>query len=86
MNEYIIDDIIFQNEEDANKVISDLNMVFETYGTVSVADLYDLSGITGGYKDCRYGWTDISSARIQFYETKNVSGYALTIDAPKKFK
>ena len=32
------------------------------YGTVSVADLYDLVGISGNYTDNKYGWTNIRNA------------------------
>jgi hypothetical protein len=31
---------------------------------VSVADLYDLVGVTGNYTDNKYGWTDIRSASV----------------------
>ena len=34
------------------------------YKVVSVADFYDLCGITGNYTDNKYGWEDIRSATI----------------------
>ena len=34
------------------------------YGLVSVADLYELVGITGSYTDNKYGWYDIRSASV----------------------
>ena len=36
----------------------------EEYGTVRVADLYDLVGVTGQYTDNNYGWTNIRNAEI----------------------
>ena len=36
-----------------------------TYGIASVADLYDLAGITcRSYTANKYGWTDIRSAKV----------------------
>lgn len=77
-----INGIIFESEEDAKTIINDLNKTMETYGTVSVADLYDLSGLICNYKDNGYGWTDISSAKI----VADKRGYILQIDEPVKFK
>ena len=37
----------------------------EPYGIASVADLYDLAGITcRSYTANKYGWTDIRSAKV----------------------
>ena len=44
--------------------MSRMDEIVGTYGTVSVADLYDLVGITGAYTDNKYGWTDIRSASV----------------------
>ena len=38
--------------------------ILEKYGMVSVADLYDLVGVTGNYTDNKYGWTNLSNAEI----------------------
>lgn len=39
-----------------------MDELIEIYGMVSVADLYDLVGITGNYTDNKYGWTNIRNA------------------------
>ena len=36
--------------------------MLETYGVVSVADMYDLVGITCNYTDNKYGWTNLRNA------------------------
>ena len=41
-----------------------MDELIEHYGIVSVADLYDLVGITGSYTDNKYGWTDIRTAQV----------------------
>ena len=38
--------------------------LIETYGLVSVADFYDLVGVTGDYTDNKYGWTDLRNANV----------------------
>lgn len=61
---YNYDDIIFDNRGEAEDVLSRMDELVSTYGVVSVADLYDLVGITGNYTDNKYGWTDIMSASV----------------------
>ena len=61
---YNYDDIIFDNRGEAEDVLSRMDELVSTYGLVSVADLYDLVGITGNYTDNNYGWTDIRSASV----------------------
>lgn len=63
-NGYSYDDIILENRGEAEEVLSRMDEIVATYGTVSVADLYDLVGITGAYTDNKYGWTDIRSASV----------------------
>lgn len=62
---YDYDDVIFDNRGEAEEVLSRMDELVSVYGTVSVADLYDLVGITGSnYTDNKYGWTDIRSAKV----------------------
>jgi hypothetical protein len=61
---YNYDDIILDNRGEAEEVLSRMDELISTYGLVSVADLYDLVGITGNYTDNKYGWTDIRSASV----------------------
>lgn len=61
---YNYDDIILDNRGEAEDVLSRIDELISTYGVVSVADLYDLVGVTGNYTDNKYGWTDIRSAQV----------------------
>jgi hypothetical protein len=61
---YEYDDIILDNRGEAEDVLSRMDELISTYGVVSVADFYDLVGITGNYTDNKYGWTDIRTANI----------------------
>lgn len=64
---YSYDDIILDNRGEAEEVLTRMDELVEVYGMASVADLYDLVGITGNYTDNKYGWTEmtIKSARVE---------------------
>lgn len=61
---YSYDDIILDNRGEAEDVLARMDELVATYGIVSVADLYDLVGVTGNYTDNKYGWTDVRSAAV----------------------
>lgn len=63
-NGYDYNDVILDNRGEAEDVLSRMDELIETYGLVSVADFYDLVGITGSWTDNNYGWTDIRSANV----------------------
>lgn len=60
--DYSYDDIILETRGEAEDVLARMDELIEIYGMVSVADLYDLVGITGNYTDNKYGWTNIRNA------------------------
>lgn len=60
---YNLDDIVLETRGEAEEVLSHMDDLIETYGIVSVADLYDLIGYTNGtYNDNKWGWTNIRTA------------------------
>lgn len=59
---YSHDDIILETRAEAEEVLTRMDELVATYGMVSVADLYDLVGITCEYTDNKYGWTNIRNA------------------------
>ena len=61
---YEYDDIIIPNRGDAEAVLMGMDDLMKEYKVVSVADFYELVGVTGTYTDNNYGWTDISSAHV----------------------
>lgn len=61
---YDYDDVILDNRGEAEEVLSRMDELIATYGLISVADFYDLVGITGSYTDNKYGWTDIRNASV----------------------
>ena len=61
---YSYDDIILNTRSEAEEVLLSMTDLLDRYGVVSVADLYDLVGVTGNYTDNRYGWTNIRNAEV----------------------
>lgn len=61
---YNYNNVILDNRGEAEEVLSRMDELIATYGLVSVADFYDLVGITGSYTDNKYGWTDIRNASV----------------------
>jgi len=62
---YEYDDIIFNSRGEAELVLERLDEIIATYGVTSVADLYDLAGISNqNYMNNKYGWTDIHNAKV----------------------
>lgn len=59
---YSFDDIVLDSRGEAEEVIARMDELIDQYGIVSVADLYDLVGVTGNYTDNKYGWTNIRNA------------------------
>ena len=58
-------DVIFSSRGDAEEVLSQMIDAISTYNCVSVADFYDLVGMTSNYTDNKYGWYDMRSAYVQ---------------------
>lgn len=70
------DDILFETRGDADLVLDQLESCIANYGIASVADLYDLAGITcRSYTANKYGWTDIRSAKV----VRTRDGYILQL-------
>ena len=59
---YGYEEVILDSRPEAEEVLCQMNDLIDTYGVVSVADLYDLVGLTGNYTDNKYGWTNIRNA------------------------
>lgn len=63
--QYSYDDIIFDNRGDAEEVLYRMEELLERFEVVSVADLFDMAGISCNYTDNKYGWTDLRSAHVE---------------------
>lgn len=63
VNDY--DDFVLETRGEAEEVLEQMGALIETYGQVSIADLYDLVGKTcTNYTYNRYGWVNIRNADV----------------------
>lgn len=56
------DDIILESRGEAEDVLTRMDEIIDTYGEVTVADMYDLIGKSCNYTDNKYGWKNIRNA------------------------
>lgn len=67
-------DVLLETRIEAEEVLNTLDDLIDQYGVVSVADLYDLVGLTStNYTDNKYGWTDLRHAEVR----RDRDGYLL---------
>lgn len=58
------DEIIVDTRGEAEDILATADEIICSYGIISVACLYDLAGRVGNHTDNKYGWTDVSGAKI----------------------
>lgn len=63
-NGYSYDTIVIDDRAEAEEVLVRMDELIETYGMASVADLYDLVGVTCEHTDNKYGWTNLRNAKV----------------------
>lgn len=73
------DEIILATRVEAEEVIDRLFDLVEKYGSATVADLYELVGISGNYVNEKWGWTDLRGTKVQRLRT----GYLLVMPRPE---
>ena len=56
--------LLLESRGEAEDVLERMDELIATYQVVSVADFYDLVGVSGNYTDNKYGWTDIRNASV----------------------
>ncbi len=61
---YNFDDITIDDYAEAQEILDQMDELIDVYGIASVADYYGFAGETANHMDRRYGWTDITSAKI----------------------
>lgn len=74
------DEVLLPTRVEADAVLERMDDIMERYGTATIADLYDLVGITGNYTDEKYGWTSLKHASVA--RTRN-GMYVLDLPRPE---
>lgn len=73
------DEIILPSRPEAEKVIDSLFEVVSRYGVASIADLYELVGLSSTHVDNKWGWEDLRGAGI----TRVRGGFLLDLPEPE---
>ena len=77
-NRFDFGDIIFETRGEAEAVREQMDDVIDRYGFVTVADMYDMAGLTEPYTANKYGWTNIRTAEA----VRMRDGYILKLPKP----
>lgn len=67
-NGFEYDDIVFPSRGEAEAALQQMHDTIIRYGMVTVADLYDMAGLTAPYTSQKYGWLSVNgveSARVR---------------------
>lgn len=79
---YGYDDPVVTSRGDAERILQEMGEIIQEYGQASIADLYDLCGITGRPTDMNYGWTEMPGAR----SIRVPEGYLIQMPRPTCIK
>lgn len=74
-------ELVYETRADAEKVLNGMSEIIDEYGFVTVADLYDISGLPGAYyTDSKIGWKgSIKESTIK----KVRDGYIINLPEPE---
>lgn len=73
------DEIVLDERSEAEDVINLMFELVSRYGSASVADLYELVGLSSNHTDNKWGWTDLSGAGV----SRIRGGFLLDLPEPE---
>lgn len=73
------DEIILETRVEGEEVLDHLFELVSKYEVATVADLYELAGITANYTDAKWGWRDLRGATV----SRVRDGYLLDLPRPE---
>jgi len=76
------EDIIFDSRTDANYTLDQMKLLVKHYGSINMADVYDLVGLDAPYMANKYGWTSIDKAEV----IQRQDGYFIKLPRPIEIK
>ncbi len=75
------DEIILDQRAEAEEVIDKLFELVSRYDTATVADLYELVGLSATHTDHKWGWSDLHGSGV----SRVRGGYLLDLPEPVPF-
>ena len=79
-NRFDFDQYVWDNREDAEQAMSNLLILLDEYGSVTVSDFF--SQVNSGdrpYTDESWGWTNLAAAKVE----RSREGWYLSLPSPK---
>jgi hypothetical protein len=76
------DEIIIPSRQEAEEVIERMFDVLSRYGSVSVALLYEMTGVQASHTDHKWGWTELRGAKAVRLRQ---GGFLLDLPDPEPF-
>jgi hypothetical protein len=73
------DDIVLATRAEGEEIIARLYDVLEKYEVATVADLYEMVGLTSDYTDEKWGWYELNRPQVRHI----VGGYLLDLPRPE---
>jgi len=74
------DELVIQSRAEANEVLDRMFDILSRYDSVSVADLYELTGIESSHTDHKWGWTNLRGTKVV---TLRSGGYVIDFPEPE---
>lgn len=75
-------EILLPDRTEGLEIIERMRDVIDRFGLATVADLYDLAGISSSYTDNDWGWDNLADANVQRVR----DGYVLVLPQPSPVK
>ncbi len=79
--EDVMEDIFFDDREDAKLVLGRMMELIGDYGVATIGDLYSLVGMASNYTHERWGWENINDSRVHYTS----EGYLVDFPEPEYF-
>jgi hypothetical protein len=73
-------ELIIQSRPEAEEVIERMFDILSQYGSVTVAHLYELTGVRSDHTDMKWGWTDLRGSKVR---PMRGGGYLLDLPEPE---
>lgn len=74
------DEIVIPSRQEAEDVIERMFDILSRFGTVTVSDLYELTGIQSSHTDHKWGWTELRGAKATRLRS---GGFLLDLPEPE---
>lgn len=76
------DDLVIPTRRDAEEVLDRMYDLMSQYGAVTVADLYELTGIQSEHTDMKWGWSNLRGAKA--IQSRRHNGFILDLPQPEE--